>query len=217
MRYVIFDMDGVLLDSELGFFSMFRETLRTVGIEETLENLLSRYVGMTTRAIAADLIRVHHAKITVDEFMAMKDHEGCFYAGSDAVKPFDGLCEFLDFLQGRGIRMAVVSSTLSKDVLAALNRMRILKWFDAVVCGDAVTESKPSPQGYRKAMEFLGAAPSECLIIEDSRNGVQAAINAGAAVAAFKGSVVRQDTSKACLEAYSYDELREKLLEKGLI
>ena len=217
MRYVIFDMDGVLLDSEIGFFTMFRETLKAIGIEETLEDLLARYVGMTTRAIAADVLRRHDADITVDAFMAMKDHEGDFYASCDAVKPFDGLCAFLEFLRSRGIRMAVVSSTCSRDVLNALNRMDVLKWFDAVVCGDTVTESKPSPQGYRKAMVYLGAAPSECIIVEDSRNGVQAALNAGVYVAAFKGSAVLQDTSKADLEAYSYAELQRKLLEKALI
>ncbi len=217
MRYVIFDMDGVLLDSEIGFFTMFRETLQTIGIAETLEDLLSRYVGMTTRAIAADVLARHHSPMTVDAFMSMKDHEGDFYASSDAVKPFDGLCEFLEFLRGRDIRMAVVSSTCYRDVLNALNRMDVLKWFDAVVCGDAVTESKPSPQGYRKAMAYLGAEPSECIIVEDSRNGVQAAVNAGAYVAAYKGSAVRQDTSKADLEAYSYAELQRMLLEKGLI
>ena len=217
MRYVLFDMDGVLLDSEPGFFTMFRDTLETIGIRETLEDLLSRYVGMTTRAIAADVLRRHDSAATVDEFMAMKDHEGCFYASGDAVVPFDGLCAFLDFLRDRGVRMAVVSSTCSKDVLTALNRMDILQYFDIVVCGDAVAAGKPSPLGYQKAMEFLGAAPSDCVAVEDSRNGVLAAVAAGVLTAAFKGSAVRQDTSGAAFEAHSYDELREQLLARSLI
>ena len=211
LKAVLFDMDGVLLDSEPGAFRMFLDSLKVIGIEETLENMMRDYLGKPSKRIREEVLAKHHSPVTEAEFREIHHSRGSFYAVSDEVVPIDGLVKFLEGLRDSGIRMAVVSSTTSCNVLIALNRMRILKYFDAVVCSDALKEGKPSPEGYLKAAEYLEIKPAECMIIEDSSLGVEAARRAGIFVVGFKAASYGQDTSKADIEAGSYQELSKKL------
>ena len=104
--------------------------------------------------------------------------------------------------------MAVVSSTSTVGVITALNRMNLLKYFDAVVCSDMLGgRTKPAPDGYRKAAEFLGEKPEDCIVIEDSPFGIQAGKSAGMFVVGLKASEHKQDTSKADIEVSDYIEL----------
>lgn len=213
MKYMIFDMDGVLLDSETGAFEMYRESLQLIGIDVTLETLLHDYVGMTSPAIAKEILEKYGSKKTVEEFLAFHRSRGSYYEISDEVKPMEGLLDFLDMLKGNGVRMAMVSSTSSRNVLTALNRMKILSYFDAVVCGDVLNNSKPNPEGYLKAVEYLEAKKEECVIVEDSAIGIQAGKNAGIYVVGYKGAAHIQDTSEADMEVFSYSELKKNLIK----
>jgi len=216
LKAVLFDMDGVLLDSEIPTFNLMRNTLMCKGVDVTLDELMERYMGKNSNIIYATLIEKYGFNQTVEEFR--KDHRklsGNFYMSGD-VKPMPGLITLLDFLKNKGIRMAVVSSTSSMNVMFALNRLSVLSYFDAVVCGDMVEETKPSPEAYLKAANYLKAAPDECLIVEDSPIGIQAARNAGIRVIGYKGSEHVQDTSQADLQFASHDELL-KWLSSGLV
>lgn len=207
MKCVIFDMDGVLLDSEPLAFEEFRKSLELIGIKEPIEDLL-QYVGDTSLAAAEGVLKKHHTKMSAEEFLKFHRTRGSFYEVSDKVKPMKGLVEFLQYLADRGVQMAVVSSSRCVSVITALNRMKILKYFDTVVTFDMISEPKPSPQGYLKARDLLEASNEQCLIIEDSPIGIRAAKNAGMRVVGYKGSVYRQDTSEADMEAGSFSELR---------
>ena len=211
MKYALFDMDGVLLDSERGSFAIVQNSLEQIGISEPVDDLMERYVGMTPRAIGEDIIRRHRKNIPVEDFLSIHLNRGSYYEVCEDLRPTEGLVDFLEFLRERKVRMAVVSSTPSRNVLIALNRMKILSYFEAVVCGDTLSTSKPSPEGYLKAAEYLGAEPSECMVIEDSKAGVQAGKNAGMFVAAYKETSPGQDTSGADLEVFSFRELEEAL------
>lgn len=207
MEAVLFDMDGVLLDSEIPAFTMFQESLNSVGVEVDLEELLA-CIGKTSLEIAESFLKKNNSHLTVAEFMKIHRSRGSFYAVSDKVVPFEGEIEFIKMLQKRGIRMAVVSSTSTVSVITALNRMHLLQYFDAVVCSDMLGgKSKPAPDGYLKAAEFLGKSPEKCIVIEDSPTGIQAGKSAGMFVIGFKASECKQDTSKADIEVSDYQEL----------
>ena len=117
-----------------------------------------------------------------------------------------GLLPFLWRLRAAGIRTALVTSTSSRLILAALNRMGMSALFDAILCGDMVEKRKPSPEGYQKAMALLGAAPERSIVIEDSPVGIRAGKAAGAVVAACRCGRLRQDTSQADFEFESFEE-----------
>lgn len=214
MKYVLFDMDGVLLDSEAGAFEMYQKSLRKIGVEISLEELLEQYVGKTSLQISTEILEKYSIQMTPEEFLKLHRSGGSFYAVSDKVVPMEGVVDFLEFLWENGVRMAAVSSTTSVNVLTALNRMGLLKYFDAVICSDMLEQGKPSPEGYLKALGLLKGIPEECIIIEDSAIGVQAGKNAKITVCAYKGASYQQDTSAADMEVYTYQELKEELIKK---
>ena len=84
---------------------------------------------------------------------------------------------------------------------------------DAVICGDMVCNPKPDPEGYLTAARLLEADSAECVVFEDSPTGIKAARTAGMKTIAFKGSVLKQDTSKADMEFSCYKECEENIEE----
>jgi len=199
-------MDGVLLDSEVGAFEIMRKTLSRLNVELDIEELL-KYIGKTSAQIANELVAKYNMGITGEQLRDKYRETGNFYADSDDVVPMPGLVKFLEVLRMDGIKTAVVSSTSSKNVITALNRMGIVKYFDAVICGDMVTNPKPDPEGYLKAAKLVDVLPNDCLVIEDSPHGISAGIAAGMTVVGFSGSEIQQDISRAAMKAASFDEL----------
>jgi HAD superfamily hydrolase (TIGR01509 family) len=207
MNAVMFDMDGVLLDSEIPSFALLHKTLTEKGIKITLDDLLADYTGMSSNVIYTMLIERFGLNQTVDEFRAEHHRiSGNYYSDGD-LSPMPGLIPFMDYLCQKKIKMAVVSSTSGKDVLCALNRLSLIKYLDVIVTGDMVKHTKPSPEGYLTAIRYLQSKPADCLVIEDSPVGIQAAKNADVFVVGFKASKHAQDTSGAGKEIASYEEL----------
>ena len=106
---------------------------------------------------------------------------------------------------------AVVSSTRTQLIVTALNRMQLLRSFDVVVCGDMVQTPKPAPDSYRLALRWLGLDAGQCLAVEDSPTGLQAAKAAGLQVVGYTGGSIRQDTSRADWTAASFDAIARLL------
>lgn len=206
VKCICFDMDGVLLDSEVGAFEIMRKTLSRLNVELDIEELL-KYIGKTSAQIANELVAKYNMGITGEQLRDKYRETGNFYADSDDVVPMPGLVKFLEVLRMDGVKTAVVSSTSSKNVITALNRMGIVKYFDAVICGDMVTNPKPDPEGYLKAAKLVDVLPNDCLVIEDSPHGINAGIAAGMTVVGFSGSEIKQDISCAAMKAASFDEL----------
>ena len=90
-----------------------------------------------------------------------------------------GVCELLEYLKTRGVKIGLATSTREKVVLKELKDGGILPFFDVIVCGDMVKRSKPDPDIYLEACSRLHVRPSECFAIEDSYNGIRAACRAG--------------------------------------
>lgn len=215
MKAVLFDMDGVLIDSELPAFRLLQNTLAQLGHTVELAELLDAYTGMSSSAIYATLVKRYGFSCTAEELRAQHHRISGDYYADAPLMPMPGLLPFLQALEKRGIGMAVVSSTKSVSVLTALCRLDLLRYFGAVVCGDMVRHPKPDPEGYQSAAGYLGVPAAECIAIEDSPVGIRAAKNAGIRVVGFKGSVHRQDTSAADMEAQSFEQLLKLLQERG--
>ena len=207
VKAVLFDMDGVLLDSEIPAFIMFQESLKSVGIEVPLEELIS-YIGKTSLEIADLILKRNESELTAEEFIKIHRSRGNFYAVSDSVVPYDYELDFIQDIYEKEIPMGVVSSTSTMSVVTALNRMGLLHYFDVVVCSDMLGgKTKPAPDGYLQAARLLNVKPEECVVIEDSPVGIRAGKAAGMYVIGLKASEYRQDTSDADDEVNSYKEL----------
>ena len=207
LKAVFFDMDGVMIDSEREMFDMLRKTLRHKNVELPLDEIIDTYMGFSSNYIYSTIIEKYGFPQSVEEFR--KEHyrlQGSYYADGN-LEPIPGLIMILDYLSARGVRMAIVSSTGSRNVLQALNRLAVIKYFDFIITGDIVESAKPSPEGYMRAAKYLGVTKSESFVIEDSKIGIKAAKGAGLEVVGFSASEVKQDLSGADTVAASFEDL----------
>ena len=176
-KAVLFDMDGVIFDSERAVLTVWRELaaeqdlpgigevfLQCVGTNKrrTEEILLAAYPGLDFRAFDGEVRRRFRAR---------------YDGGRLPVKP--GTEQILRALRERSVPLALASSTDSAVVRRELEEAGLLRYFDAVIGGDQVHVSKPNPEIFLLAARALGTAPENCFVIEDSFNGIRAARAAG--------------------------------------
>lgn len=202
---VLFDFDGVIADTESSNARYLGKALAVFGVAVTPEDE-RRMVGVNDREILEELLQRAEPPVTVERLLEERRRQGNTYENEPSLAPMPGLLPFLWRLRAAGIRTALVTSTSSRLILAALNRMGMSALFDAILCGDMVEKRKPSPEGYQKAMALLGAAPERSIVIEDSPVGIRAGKAAGAVVAACRCGRLRQDTSQADFEFESFEE-----------
>jgi HAD superfamily hydrolase (TIGR01509 family) len=175
-RAVIFDMDGLLLDSE----PLYRVTWKAAGssLGFPIDDVLyERFVGRGN-VEAEKILREHFGEIfPLDEFHKRwrSDWDERLAAAPLARKP--GAMELLDFLDARGIPKALATSSPRDLAVRCLGELAAR--FTAIAFGDEVSHSKPAPELFLLASQRLGIAPADCLVLEDSEAGVRAARAAG--------------------------------------
>ena len=174
---VLFDMDGVLFDSERAVLAVWQELAAELGLGD-IEETFIRCVG-TNKARTAEIFRAAFPALDFARFdgEARRRFQTRWGGGRLPVKP--GAQAVLGALRRRGVPLALASSTESAVVRRELAEAGLLSFFDALVGGDRVRRSKPDPEIFLLAAAELGAEPPRCFVIEDSFNGVRAARAAG--------------------------------------
>lgn len=178
---VLFDMDGLLLDSERVLMRAWVAAAEEEGIAIHPEV----YAGVVGRA-AADSHRLFAEMFggdVVHARMRRKVEASLARRRGGVVFPLkDGVVELLEDLRGRGVPCAVASSSGVDEIRQRLTAVGVLQHFVAVAGGDEVLRGKPDPAVYALAASRLGVPPSACLAFEDSENGARAALAAGASL-----------------------------------
>ncbi len=176
----IFDMDGLLIDSERPIMAAWIEAARTLDIELSHTQYL-QVVGLATvesEVILGSLLggpeAYRHAIAHVRKLLQLERSDG---TPLFPIKP--GAAEFLAALRQRGTRCAVASSSTSAQIQACLGSLDVLHHFEAFAGGDEVARAKPDPALYLLAASRLGVDPAQCIAFEDSENGAKAALAAG--------------------------------------
>ncbi len=177
-KTIVFDMDGVILDSEqleLSIWVYLGEKYQFEGIEEVFRETL----GTTREETGRIMKRAYGEDFPMDTFKVESRELFTERTKKDGVPVKPGARELLQFLKINGWNIGLASSTAGDRVREELQAVGLLDFFEAVVTGDMVTESKPHPEIYFKACEMLNVNPKEAVAVEDSKNGVRSAAMAG--------------------------------------
>ena len=206
---VLFDFDGVLVDTEWAIYDAWHRTFISNGHPLPLE--------IYTQCIGSDFAtwspKTHLEELTGNAFdwhdLDRRRQEEIVRDLADE-GPMPGAMALLGKLKARGIRTAVVSSSSHHWVDGWLERLDLTRWFETVVCRGDAERIKPAPDLYLEAVRRLGLAGEECLVIEDSLNGIKAANAAGIPVWAVPNRVTAcLDFSLATRVCSSLDEIAD--------
>ncbi len=171
---VVFDMDGVIFDSERAVMDCWIALAKKYGIED-IETPYLECIGTTNAKTREIMINACGEDFPYDIYAkeASKMFHDKYDGGNLPMK--DGVVEILEFLKKSGKRIALATSTRKQVVLQELRDAKILDYFDEIITGDMVEHSKPNPEIFLLACKELGVEPGECYAIEDSYNGIRAA------------------------------------------
>ena len=194
---VIFDLDGVLIDSEPMHCRADNQLLTELGIE-TPENYLDRFAGWTDAAMWTAIKTDYYITESIAELKKLQLslklkllHESEFHA-------MPGAIELLEKIKSGHIPIAIASSSPKLFIEAVLKKIKIEKYFAFLVSGEEVANSKPEPDIFLKASRLLAVKPAECLVVEDSKSGTIAAKRAGMRCIGYQNpNSGNQDLSKA--------------------
>lgn len=205
-RAVIFDLDGLMFNTEELYVDVGTELLRRRGYSFTKE-LIDQMMGRPSAVALQLMIDTHTLKATVEELLRETDE--LFPEILRArLAPLPGLVELLDALEAHAIPKGIATSSRRAFVERVLAKFDYQPRFSPILTSEDITEGKPHPEIYLKAASGIGVSPGELLVLEDSRNGCRAAIAAGAiTVAVPSGHSHSHDFTGA---AFVADTLRDK-------
>lgn len=215
IKAVVFDLDGLMFNTEEVFNRSGRELLRRRGHELT-PALLSRMMGRRADEAFAAMVEFLELNESIPELQA--EEREIFYALLNVhLAPMPGLFEILDRIESRGLPKGVATSSPRNYLHDILGRYDLLARFHVTLAAEDVTLGKPHPEIYLKAAESLGVDPAEMLVMEDSEQGTRAAAAAGAVAVSIPHEHSRaHDFSQAALIAESLcDERLLRLIDGG--
>lgn len=210
----IFDMDGLLLDTERVYQENWMETARRFG--QTPFPEFPTAVSGTNGEEQRRVIRRYYPEVDAWAFQrdCISRVDGILNHRCAPEKP--GAREILEFFRGKGVQTAVASSSGRERILSNLRQTGLENLFDAIVSGQEVAQGKPEPDIFLLAAERIGCAPEECYVFEDSINGVRAGMAAGCVTVMIPDLVPPPEGLAVSRVCASLLEARE-LIEKGLL
>ncbi|WP_296876631.1 HAD family phosphatase [Thomasclavelia sp.] len=174
---VIFDMDGLMIDSERVTFEGYQHVLKKDNLtmsEETYKTLLGKTVKAVYELFASD----YGDQYDVDQVIKEVHQYIADRFENDGVPLKKGLLELLKYLKENNYKTIVATSSHRSRVDLILKQAKITEYFDDSICGDEVTHGKPDPEVFLKACQKLNVSPDKALVLEDSESGINAAYNA---------------------------------------
>lgn len=179
IQAVLFDMDGVILDSMKYHVSAWKEAMRDFGCG-ICEELLYLHEGAIEPKTAVNIFCSHGCTMTEEDFHQIFQRQKSIFHNKYAaqVSPYTDVPSMLQNLHDGGLRLALVTSS-HLDVVMSTLPATILMYLSYIVTGDRVTRRKPHPDPYLTAAAALGLKPQECLVVENAPAGIRAAKAAG--------------------------------------
>ena len=202
LRAVFLDHDGTLVDSEPIHLALWNTVLEKYRIKLTEQHYRAHHAGMPVRTNAEHIVARFGLPVDPLALMAEKNAVTLAYLSHDAFPLMPGVCDAIGALSALGLELAVVTATSADRVRATLRAHALTPFFSLAVSSDDVAKGKPAPDCYLFALDKLGLRAGECIAIEDTEHGLQAALRAGVECIAVPNEMSRHhDFSRAALVA----------------
>lgn len=178
MQAFIFDMDGVIIDSEPLHIAVEIETVRHFGGTIT-EEQLGQYMGMTNAEMWSAVRNEHHLNHPLEEIISYQLNRKINELRKLDIEPIDGIRDLIRSLKEHNVKIAIASSSPMSFIQEVVKKFHIEQEFNIIMSGEEVERGKPAPDIYLEAAKRLEVRPEQCVVLEDSRHGVNAAKSAG--------------------------------------
>ena len=175
---VIFDLDGVLIDSEPLHCRADRQLLKELGTDAP-EKYFDRFAGWTDTVMWEAIKTDYHIERSIGEIKELQIPIKLQLLQESGLRAIHGIVELLEEIKALNIPVAIASSSSRLFIEAVVKKIEIGQYFEIIVSGEDVAKSKPEPDIFLKAAGLLNISPSECLVVEDSKSGTIAAKKAG--------------------------------------
>jgi len=209
---IIFDMDGVIVDSNPYHRIALKNFCDKHGYHLSDEYLKTKIFGRTN----ADWLReLFQYKMEEKELVDLEEEKEAMFRKiyEPYIKPVNGLTNFLHLLQDNHIPRAIATSAPSSNVDFILNKTGVGEYFQIIIHGDMIENSKPHPEIYRKTIRAIGYPPQKCLVIEDSLSGIESALKAGCKVIGLTTTHSREELGAAQFVIDDFGQLSLATLE----
>ena len=223
LRALIFDFNGIIVDDEPIHFELFRRVLAEEGIELTEENYYARYLGFDDRGAFGAAYRENGRSLDESLLARLIDRKAAYYQSAIQNKPriFPGVEKLIAAL-APALPLAVASGALRKEIETILATAGLVKHFSVIISAEDVNHGKPEPEIFLKALAGLNAqvkssdriTAADCLVIEDSKEGIRGARRAGMKCLAVSNSHPAELLQEANAVVTSLEDVDQFLLEK---
>ncbi len=209
---VIFDMDGVLVNTEPIYVEVEQNNFRKLGLT-ILENEHKTFQGTATDRMWQILKQKYRIEQTVEELVQMTNSMVTpYFTSLQFIETMPDVKLLIKKLKNKKVPLALASSSYPDVIEIILQKTGLKDYFDAIIDGQMAGVSKPEPDIFLLAAQNLGVLPGKCIVIEDSANGIKAAKSAGMFCIAFAGPGTElQDQSQADLIIADFKELLNRL------
>lgn len=214
LEAIIFDMDGVLVDSEYTYFQSKSQILKEAG-HEVEESYHFQFMGTTSEYMWEQMKQEFSLPLTVPAYVQQMTALRQDMIQRDGVQVIPHVQAFVKRLYDGGLKLAVASSSSLAEIKKNLAEIGLADYFSEVVSTEEVKHSKPAPDVYLAAAERIGVKPENCLGIEDTKNGTGAVRNAGMVCVGFANPAFpKQDLAFADIVVSSFADLDAASLTK---
>lgn len=206
-RGVIFDMDGVIINSEPQHYEAYVMLCEQYGKVFPYEEY-KQFIGSTHAKVCEYMMEHMNIPLPEDEMQKILRKNRQYLIDTKGYEEVKGIREFIKSLYDNNITLAIASSSPEKEIKAVVETLGIDKYFTKLVSGESVAHPKPAPDVFLKAVEALGLTTEECIVIEDSGNGIKAAVAAKMPVIGFYNpDSGNQDLSQAAIVVEGFEEV----------